>query len=69
MFGLDWFYAISTVVGYLMPHPVNTYKLGVIIFLNKPELLFCTLLNCFKLYYVLLTIQLSISHFLHTSVC
>ena len=24
-FGLVWFYAISTIVGYLMPNPVYTY--------------------------------------------
>ena len=28
-FGLVWFYDISTIVGYLMPNPVFTYKLNI----------------------------------------
>ena len=48
-FGLVEFCGISTIVGYLMPDPLNTYILNiwfvnilVITFLNKPEFLFCT---------------------------
>ena len=26
-FGLVWFYGISTIIGYLIPNPFNTYKL------------------------------------------
>ena len=26
---LDWFYGISTIVGYLMPNPVFTYILDI----------------------------------------
>ena len=28
-FDLIWFYGISTIVGYLMPNPVYTYKLNI----------------------------------------
>ena len=29
MFGLIWFYGISTTVGYLMPNPFYTYILNI----------------------------------------
>ena len=29
LFGLVWFYAISTIVGYLMPNPLYTYVLNI----------------------------------------
>ena len=29
LFGLVWFYGISTIVGYLMPNPLYTYILNI----------------------------------------
>ena len=29
MFGLVWFYGLSTIVGYQMPNPLNTYILNI----------------------------------------
>ena len=29
IFGLIWFYSISTIVGYLMPNPLHTYILNL----------------------------------------
>ena len=28
-FGLDWFYGISTIVGYIMPNPFYSYILNI----------------------------------------
>ena len=62
--GLVWFYGISTIVGYLMPNPVYTYIKYIICkrfvdnILNEPELIFCTQLNGFKYFNLLLIICL-----------
>ena len=60
VYGLVWFYGISTIVGYLMPNPVFTYTFNIwfvnillITFLNKAELnFFGSQLNGFKYCYV-----------------
>ena len=49
VFGFVGFYGISTIVGYLMPNPLYTYKSNIywisehillITFLNEPEIIF-----------------------------
>ena len=41
VFNLDWFYGISTIVGYLMPNPFYKYILNILLmFLNEPVLIF-----------------------------
>ena len=54
MFGLVWFYGISTIVGYLMINPLYTYISNInMIFKDilSPSF-FCTMLNGFKYCYV-----------------
>ena len=53
------FYGISTIVGYLMPNPLNIY-IYIYIFLNDAKLLFCIMLNGFKYCYVSLIIPLCV---------
>ena len=62
-FGLVWFYGISTIVGYLMPNPCDTYikyvlckHILLITFLDELVLLFCSQLNDFKYCIVTVTI-------------
>ena len=52
-----WFYGVSTIIGYLMPHPVNSYVLDIYDCKHKS-----TKLNGFKYCNVSLTIQLNINH-------
>ena len=63
-FSLVWFYGISTMVGYLMPYTVNPFCRWHL--WTSLSSFFSIPLNDFNYFYVSLTIQSNISHFLLT---
>ena len=70
--GWVWFDGISNIVGYLMPNTLYTYIKymickHILLITLWAHLFLCTRLNGFKHWYLLLTIQLNISHlFIHS---
>ena len=74
--GLDWFYGISTIVGYLIPNPFYTYILNIWFlntfckwyFLTDLSLsVFGLQLNGFTYFYLIRIILLTISHLFERS--